>query len=216
MGGIFSKKEKSRITEQDRAILGLKKQRDQLKQYQRRIEGVLEKDRELARKLLKEGKKDRAKLLLRKKKYQEGLLDQTAGQLDNIERLCQDLEFSQVQKQVLDGLQKGNDALEKANAVFSLDEIESIMSDTEDAVEKQREIERMLSGGLTEVDEEDVLGELDSILSELEGENVSSLPSVPTSKVEEQEGELELPQVPDHQPQAAKEKKRERVALEAS
>ena len=58
---------------------------------------------------------------------------------------------TQVQKQVLDGLQKGNDALEKANAVFSLDEIESIMSDTEDAVEKQREIERMLSGGLTEV-----------------------------------------------------------------
>ena len=53
-------------------------------------------DRELARKLLKEGKKDRAKLLLRKKKYQEGLLDQTAGQLDNIERLCQDLEFTQV------------------------------------------------------------------------------------------------------------------------
>ena len=110
MGGLFSKKEKSRITDQDRAILGLKKQRDQLKQYQRRIEGVLEKvniscfspmqiifqDRELARKLLKEGKKDRAKLLLRKKKYQEGLLDQTAGQLDNIERLCQDLEFTQV------------------------------------------------------------------------------------------------------------------------
>ena len=110
MGGLFSKKEKSRITDQDRAILGLKKQRDQLKQYQRRIEGVLEKvnvscfspmhiifqDRELARKLLKEGKKDRAKLLLRKKKYQEGLLEQTAGQLDNIERLCQDLEFTQV------------------------------------------------------------------------------------------------------------------------
>jgi len=216
MGGLFSKKEKSRITDQDRAILGLKKQRDQLKQYQRRIEGVLEKDRELARKLLKEGKKDRAKLLLRKKKYQEGLLDQTAGQLDNIERLCQDLEFTQVQKQVLDGLQKGNDALEKANAVFSLDEIESIMSETEDAVEKQREIERMLSGGLTEGEEEDVLGELDNILAELEGEAVPSLPSVPTTNVEREEEELELPGVPDHQPQVEKEKKRERVAMEAS
>merc|ERR1711934_205885 len=189
---------------------------DQLKQYQRRIEGVLEKDGELARKLLKEGKKDRAKLLLRKKKYQEGLLDQTAGQLDNIERLCQDLEFTQVQKQVLDGLQRGNDALEKANAVFSLDEIESIMSDTEDAVEKQREIERMLSGGLSEGEEEDVLGELDDILAELEGGAVPSLPSVPTSNVEREEKELELPGVPDHQPQVEKEKKRERVALEAS
>jgi hypothetical protein len=33
MGGLFSKKEKSRITEQDRAILGLKKQRDQAGLY---------------------------------------------------------------------------------------------------------------------------------------------------------------------------------------
>jgi hypothetical protein len=30
MGGLFSKKEKSRITEQDRAVLALKKQRDQV------------------------------------------------------------------------------------------------------------------------------------------------------------------------------------------
>ena len=36
----------------------LKKQRDQLQQYQRRIEGVLEKDRQLAKKLLNEGKRE--------------------------------------------------------------------------------------------------------------------------------------------------------------
>merc|ERR1712107_498576 len=80
----------------------LKKQRDQLHQYQKKIENVLEKDRQLAKKLLSEGKKDRAKLLLRKKKYQEGLLEKTDGQLDNLERLVQDLEFAQVEKQVLD------------------------------------------------------------------------------------------------------------------
>ena len=81
MGTIFSKKEKSRITEQDHAILGLKKQRDQIKQYQKRINLDLEKERELAKKLLKEGKKDRAKLLLRKKKFLEGVLDKTDAQL---------------------------------------------------------------------------------------------------------------------------------------
>ena len=43
----------------------------------------------------------RAKLLLRKKKYQEGLLARTDGQLDNLERLVHDLEFAQVEKQVL-------------------------------------------------------------------------------------------------------------------
>jgi len=217
MGGLFSKKEKeSRITEQDRAILGLKKQRDQLKQYQRRIEGVLEKDRDLARRLLKEGKKDRAKLLLRKKKYQEGLIDQTAGQLDNIEKLCQDLEFSQVQQQVLAGLKEGNTALEKANAVFSLEEVESIMSDTEEAVDKQREIERMLSGGLSEGEEEDVLEELDSILAELEGDKTESLPSVPTTEpVVEEEEELHLPEVPEGRPKE-KERRKEKVAVAAT
>merc|ERR1712059_247463 len=124
--------EKSRITEQDKAVLGLKKQRDQLKQYQKRITGQLEKDRDLAKRLLKEGKKDRAKLLLRKKKFQEGLLEKTDGQLDNLERLVADIEFATVQQQVL----------EKANAMFSIEEIEDILADTEEAVEKQREIDQ--------------------------------------------------------------------------
>ena len=76
MGGIFGKEQKSmssRITEQDKAILNLKKTRDHIKQYQRKIEENLENDRALAKRLLKEGKKDRAKLLLRKKKCQESL-----------------------------------------------------------------------------------------------------------------------------------------------
>ena len=98
MGTIFSKKEKSRITEQDHAILGLKKQRDQIKQYQKRINRDLEKERELAKKLLKEGKKDRAKLLLRKKKFLEGVLDKTDAQLDQLERMVHDIEFATVQK----------------------------------------------------------------------------------------------------------------------
>ena len=127
MGTLFSKKKESRITEQDHAILGLKKQRDQLKQYQKRINRDLEKEKELAKKLLKEGKKDRAKLLLRKKKFQEGLLDKTDAQLDQLERMVHDIEFATVQKQVIDGLRNGNEALEKANAMFSIDEIEDIL-----------------------------------------------------------------------------------------
>lgn len=42
----------------------------------------------------------RAKLLLRKKRFQEQLLDKTDGQLENLERMIHDLEFSQVELQV--------------------------------------------------------------------------------------------------------------------
>jgi charged multivesicular body protein 6 len=75
MGIIFGKKKPtSRITQQDKAVLQLKQQRDKLKLYQRRIELSLESDRELAKKLLNKGQKERAKLLLRKKRYQESIL----------------------------------------------------------------------------------------------------------------------------------------------
>ena len=83
MGIFFSKKKpsSSRITEQDKAILvndnkylikgykiminlitiflqQLKQTRDKLKQYQKRIELNIEKDRELAKKLIKNDRKE--------------------------------------------------------------------------------------------------------------------------------------------------------------
>ena len=188
MGGVIGKKKNtSRITEQDKAILNLKKTRDQLLQYQKKIEGNLAKDRELAKHLLKDGKKDRAKLLLRKKKYHESLLTKTDGQLNNLETLVHDLEFSQVEKQVLDGLKEGNAALKKANEMFSIDEIEQIMDDTAEAIEKQREIESILSGQLTDEEEEDVLKELENLAEDEErkvSDNVPELPNVPTDNLE--------------------------------
>jgi len=191
MGGVIGKKKNtSRITEQDKAILNLKKTRDQLLQYQKKIEGNLAKDRDLAKQLLKDGKKDRAKLLLRKKKYHESLLTKTDGQLNNLETLVHDLEFSQVEKQVLDGLKEGNAALKKANEMFSIDEIEQIMDDTAEAIEKQREIESILSGQLTDEEEEDVLKELENLAEDEErkvSDKVPELPNVPTDNLESTE-----------------------------
>ena len=80
MGNLFAKKTpKSRVTEQDKAVLQLKTQRDKLKQYQKKIQINLEKERELAKTLLKDGKKDRALLLLKKKRAQETLLAKTVS-----------------------------------------------------------------------------------------------------------------------------------------
>lgn len=108
MGSLFGKPKKpvSRVTEQDKAVLQLKQQRDRLKQYQKKIELNLEKDRQLAKKLLAEGKRDRAKLLLKKKKYQENLLQNTDSQLEQLEQLTHDLEFAQIEVQVMYSMYK--------------------------------------------------------------------------------------------------------------
>jgi charged multivesicular body protein 6 len=98
MGNSSSKR---KITSRDKAILDLKVQRDRLKQYQKKvlipfcflksisvqIFIVLEREVEIAKEHIRNGHKDRAMLALKKKKYQEQLLEKTNGQLLNLEQL---------------------------------------------------------------------------------------------------------------------------------
>ncbi|XP_023726044.1 charged multivesicular body protein 6-B-like, partial [Cryptotermes secundus] len=86
MGMLYtkSKKPKSKVTEYDKALLQLKQQRDNIKKYQKKIEENLQNDRKLARKLLKDGQRDRAKIVLRRTKWQEEILQKTDGQLNTL------------------------------------------------------------------------------------------------------------------------------------
>ena len=80
---------------------------------------------------------------------------------------------------MLDGLKVGNEALKKANEMFSIEEIEQIMDDTAEAIDKQKEIDALLSGQLSQEDEDDVLKELDDLLAT--EENLEDLPEVPST-----------------------------------
>lgn len=188
MGGLFSKKHdnkkpESRVTEQDKAILQLKQQRDKLKQYQKKINVQIEKDKNVAKQLLHDGKKEKAKLMLRKKKFQESLLEKTDGQLDNIDRMVHDLEFAQVESQVIQGLKVGNESLKKLHQLLSLEDVEKIMEETKEGIEYQQEIDDLLSGGLSAQDEDDVLAELDAIVKDTV---TDKLPEVPDDELPEQ------------------------------
>lgn len=220
MGGLFTKQKKSRVSEHDKAVLQVKQQRDKLKQYQQRIANSLEAERQLAKRLLSEGKRDRAKLLLRKKKFGEQLLSKTDGQLENLEIIINDLEFAQVEKEVIKGLQVGNEALKKVNELISIEDVEKILDETRESIEKQREIDEMLQGVLTNEDEEDVEKEFEKMMTDSLAPQVE--PRVPIAEPEEF---VSLPEVPSEEPSpeeepapgetktADKEKAKEKVAV---
>ena len=221
MGIFFAKKKPpSRVTNQDKAILQLKQTRDKIKQYQRRIEQNLEKERLLAKKLIQNGRKDRALLLLRKKKFQEQVLSKTDGQLENLERMVHDIEFAQVELKVVDGLKVGNAALKKLHSLLSIDEIEKVMDETKEGLEKQREIDEILLGELTVEDEGEVEDELDALLAAEVKERAPEVPVVPEDMtIPEESEDVTLPEVPEELPQKKKERTKEKtqeaVALEA-
>lgn len=143
---------------------------------------------------------------MRKKKYQENLLKTTDNELEALEKLTADLEFSQVQQQVLDGLKIGNEALKKIHDVLTIDEVEKIMDETREGIEKQQELDALISSGVLSLDDEN------SVAAELEELIASTLPHI------DDDIDEKLPDVPSHEP--VKEKKRkedlpEKVALEA-
>ncbi|KAI0687756.1 Snf7-domain-containing protein [Cytidiella melzeri] len=173
-----------KITKQDRAILDMKLQRDKVKQYQRKIQGVLDREHEIAKQQLAAGHKDRALLALRRRKYQEGLLAKTDAQLENLEHLVSTIEFSLVEVSVLHGLQQGNEVLKEIHKEMNVESVEKLLEETAEAQAYQREIDDMLANNLTAQDEDEVLAELEGMRREALGgkepEEGIHLPSPPT------------------------------------
>lgn len=93
----------------------MKNQRDTLHRYQKRIIHLTAAETAAARQCLLAGNKKRALLALRRKKYQESLLEQTDKQLEQLEVLTSSVEFALVQKDVLFGLKQGTMVLKIAS-----------------------------------------------------------------------------------------------------
>uniref|UniRef100_A0A8C2GXS9 Charged multivesicular body protein 6a n=1 Tax=Cyprinus carpio TaxID=7962 RepID=A0A8C2GXS9_CYPCA len=147
----------------------------------------LEKERHLAKLLLKDGKKERALLLLKKKCYQDQLLYKTDIQV-------QDIEFAQIEIKIIEGLKAGNYCLKQMHEVMSIEEVERILEETQEATEYQKQIDELLAGSLTAEDEDAVLAALEAIT---QGEDITlpelptdPLPVVPTGETERKEAQI--------------------------
>ena len=117
----------------------MKNQRDKLHQYQRKITVLTSRETAIAKSLLAENNKAGALLALRRKKYQESLLAKTDAQLEQLEKLTASVEFAQVQRDVLFGLQQGTKVLNEIHKEMGgLDHVEKLMGESEEARAYQR------------------------------------------------------------------------------
>lgn len=150
----------AKITKQDRAILDLKIQRDKIRQYQRKVQLVLDKEHDAAKTFLARGDKERAKTALRRRRYQEMILQKTDAQLETLEGLVANIEFSQIEASVIHGLAQGNAVLKEIHATMTIDSVDKLMEETAEAQAYQREIDEALAGKMTAEDEEAVAVEM--------------------------------------------------------
>lgn len=168
----------------------MKNQRDKLHQYQRRIAVLMDKETEIARQMLAKDDEKRALLALRRKKYQESLLAKTDAQLEQLEKLTSSVEFAQIQKDVVFGLQQGTRVLKEIHAEMGgIEHVEKLMGDTADAIAYQKEVSNMLGGRISNQDEVEVEDELAALQAEVARGERQELPSVPDARLPEREGQ---------------------------
>ncbi|KAJ4301392.1 Vacuolar protein sorting-associated protein 20 [Kalmusia sp. IMI 367209] len=181
-----------KISAQDKAILDMKNQRDKLHQYQKRITVLTDREKEIAKECLAKGDTTRAKLALRRKKYQESLLAKTDAQLAQLEQLTSDVEFALVQKDVLYGLQQGTAVLKEIHKEMGgIENVEKLLGENEEARAYQevrihdyckrryneeiltkmaQEISELLANKMSNQDEDEVEDELEALEAEVNGD----------------------------------------------
>ncbi|EPS37154.1 hypothetical protein H072_9227 [Dactylellina haptotyla CBS 200.50] len=172
----------------------MKVQRDKLKAYRKRIQVVLDREHEIAKECLRDGRKDKALLALQKRKYQEQLLNKTDKQLETLEQLTTSVEFALIQKDVLYGLQQGNTVLKQIEKEMSIERAEKILSDTEDGIAYQNQLSDLIVRNMSNEDQDAVDEEFERMLREAKAEErikqglppdetVLAMPSAPDSEL---------------------------------
>lgn len=159
-----------RVTAQDKAILQVKLQKDKLLKYQKKSNLLLKSETEQIKKYLRENDKKSAKVLLKRTKYQETLLENVSNQLLNLENMIQNIEFKLVEKEFLKGLSNGNEILKKLNNEMNINDVEKLMDDVNENIQYQEEIDQVLSTSIVGRDVED---EIDEELKQLELEEAA-------------------------------------------
>jgi hypothetical protein len=94
----------------------------------------------------------KAKLALRRKKYQESLLAKTDAQLHQLEQLTSDVEFALVQKDVMYGIQQGTAVLQEIHKEMGgIEQVEKLMGDNAEAraYQEVRQSATIMRAGLT-------------------------------------------------------------------
>lgn len=181
MGGLFAKRHsQSDIDAHDRAVYDLKIQRDRLTKHIDNSIYVMGRETAAVKELLALGHKDRAKLVLRKKKYTEKLIESTRAKLMTVEELVNSVEFAKMQGQVFAALVEGKNQLERINREVCIEDVEKLMEETEEAIAYQEEVSALLGNELGARDEQQILDEL-AMIEEQEALEIE-LPNVPETK----------------------------------
>lgn len=174
-------------------MLALKTQKRKVAEQQRqaheRILGAVEE----AKRWVRAKQKARAQFALKKKKLLEGKLARVDGLLMQIEEQLIGLEQAKQQNEIFAALKRGTAALKSIQDKVTVEAVEKVLEETEEAYANQQEIDGLLRDEFGAEVEGDLLSEFQALEESL---HVEGLPEVPGAPLPAAAAVEELPEAP--------------------
>lgn len=153
------------ITDKDRAVLELKNARDKLRRFRNQLGNDSQRLESQAKVLISLRQKNRALLVLKLKKYKEKEVEKLDGKLVNIYTMIQDVEWASINLSVLSAIESGTRELQRMHDERSLDDVEALMEETNQAIEVENRINQLLIGQSDVlIDDQELVRELDALM----------------------------------------------------
>jgi hypothetical protein len=158
------------ITDKDRAVLDLKNARDKLRRFRGQLEKDSQKLESQAKALIALRQKNRALLVLKLKKYKEKDVEKLDSKLMNVHSMIQDVEWASINVSVLSAIESGTRELRRMHDERSLDDVEALMDETNEAIEVENRINRRLAGQADIlIDDQELESELEALMLQESG-----------------------------------------------
>ena len=200
--GIFASKDKkgdnrkrpvdqsNQMTQLDKSKLEVKRGKNRISKFSKKLEQQIVKLDQDARNYLKSGNKKKALYTLRLKKLKIKSLHDVEQKILSLEKILLEIESTEMTQESLKAVQNGTNALNEMHRIMSVEDVEQIMADNEEALDEANEIASLLSGESFDLtDEEELEAELNALSGNVNNKNdtkveIPNLPNVPTSKIQ--------------------------------
>lgn len=156
---------KNKLDQFDQAILKAKQARDDVKKYIKKMESSEERQKQMAKEALKQGKREKAKLFLGRSKAFQTQIDVGRGQLSMIEEQIIRLDQTKLESSALKVMEEGNCLLKQLQEGISIEKWEKVRDDMDDLREGHKEISEFLQKqGMSEKEyDEEISNELERL-----------------------------------------------------
>jgi hypothetical protein len=208
---LFGKKKKEAPKLSD-TIKNLRAAQGQLEKQEAHLDVQRKAAIEEAKKRLKAKDKRGAEFQLKRKKMFDKQIEQVYGKRQNLEQQIMALESASSNKDFVQALKLGRDAMARALEESSADEVSDVVDKIQEQMQDVDEIGERLAAPIGEaVNEDELEDELASLEAEIADEDVLKAPSLPVQQQQQQQGvkvtlkplnPAELPAVPAARPAA--------------